>query len=133
MPNAVVAINHSAWNADDVTNGFWGAMNNVYYDMVWTTGMGNANGFFDTNTNASSYNGRTATYAYLHRLTGKTIFVDTSFSASAQADSWSTATAADLGARISDGVVAANVTGSVSGTYASAIGALAPGLPAVCP
>ena len=26
MPNAVVAINHSTWNSDQVTNGFWSAM-----------------------------------------------------------------------------------------------------------
>ena len=39
MPNAVVAIDHSTWNADDVTNSYWGAMKGVNYDMVWTTGV----------------------------------------------------------------------------------------------
>jgi len=29
MPNAVVAINHSTWNANDVTRNFWGAMSGV--------------------------------------------------------------------------------------------------------
>jgi hypothetical protein len=135
MPNALVAVNHSAWNANEVTNGFWGAMTaaNAYYDLVWTTGMGTANGFFDAGTNAASYNGATATYGYLHRLTGRKILVDTSFSASAQADSWSTSSAANLNMRIADGVIAANITGSVPANYSASIAALAPSLTPTCP
>ena len=132
MPNAVVAIDHSTWNANDVTDGFWGAMNSVYYDMVWTTGMGTSTGFFDTVTTAASYNGATATYAYLHRLTGRTIFVDTSFASSAMADSWSNAPATVLNARIADGVIAANITGTVPANYATAIAALQPSLTTTC-
>lgn len=112
MPNAVVAINHSSWNANDVTKGYWGAMKDVCYDMVWTTGVGNNNGFISSGTNSSSYNGATATYAFLHSTTGRTILVDTSAGASAAGDSWSTVSVSDLNARISEGVVAANITGS---------------------
>jgi len=132
MPNAVVAIDHSTWNPDDVTKGFWGAMKNVNYDLVWTTGMATATGFFDNTTTATSYNGKTAKYSYLHQLTGKTIFVDTSFGASAMGDTWSNATAATLNARIADGVIAANVTTAPS-NYASAVAALKPSLNVVCP
>jgi hypothetical protein len=131
MPNAVVAIDHSTWNADDVTNSYWGAMKSVNYDMVWTTGVATANGFFSTGTTATSYNGKTATYQYVHTLTGKTIFVDTSFGASAMGDSWSNTTAATLNARIANGVIAANVT-TVPSNYSSAVGSLEPSLTMVC-
>jgi hypothetical protein len=86
MPNAVVAIDHFAWNADDVTNGYWNAMAVANDDRVWTTGLGDNNGFIPANTTASSYNGKTATYGYLHGLTGKYILVDTSAGASARGD-----------------------------------------------
>ena len=127
MPKAIVAINHSTWNSDDETNSFWKAMSAVPYDIVWTTGMANANGFFNTDINASKYNGKTGTYAYLHELTGRTIFVDTSFGASAMGDTWSNASAATINARIADGVTAANVT-TTPQNYQSAISALAPSL-----
>jgi hypothetical protein len=120
MPNAVVAINHSTWNANDVTRNFWLAMSGVNYDMAWTSGAGNANDFFTPGTTASSYNGVTATYAYLHSITGRTILVDTSFGASATSDSWSDSGAANLNMRIADGVVAINVTTPTS-NYASNI------------
>ncbi|HEX7597517.1 MAG TPA: hypothetical protein VF518_04830, partial [Polyangia bacterium] len=111
MPNAVVAMDHSTWNTDVATNTFWAAMKNVNYDMVWTTGVGNNKGFLNADASASTYNGKTATYSYLHSLTGRTILVDTSAGASAASDSWSTASLTDLNARISEGVIAANVTG----------------------
>jgi hypothetical protein len=110
MPNAVVAIDHSSWNQDNVTNSYWGAMKNVNYDMAWTTGVGNNNG--NIASGAPGYNAATATYSYLHKLTGRTILVDTSAGASAAGDSWSTASVADLNARIADGVIAANITGT---------------------
>jgi len=87
-------------------------MANVNYDMVWTTGVGNNNGFIEGTATSSTYNAATATYAYLHKLTGRTILVDTSAGASAAGDSWSTASLADLNARISEGVIAANITGT---------------------
>ena len=132
MPNAVVAINHSTWNADNVTQSFWGAMSGVNYDMAWTSGAANiSGGFFTSGTTASSYNGKTATYAYLHSLTGKTIFVDTSFGASSMGDTWSNSPASTINARISDGVIAADVTTPPS-NYSSAVGSLAPSLSMVC-
>lgn len=132
MPNAVVAINHSTWNADDVTQSFWGAMSGVSYDLAWTSGAANvAGGFFTSGTTASSYNGKTATYAYLHSLTGKKIFVDTSFGASAMGDTWSNSPASTIDARIADGVIAADVTTPPS-NYSSAVNSLAPSLSTVC-
>ena len=125
MPNAVVAINHSTWNANDVTNNFWASLNAVNYDMVWTSGAGDANGFFASGTTSTSYNGATATYAYVHKITGRTIFVDTSFGLSATGDSWSNAGAANVNARIADGVVAVNVT-SPDSSYRTNIAALGP-------
>ena len=112
MPNAVVAIDHSSWNSNDVTKSYWGAMKNVNYDMVWTTGVGNNKGFIASGSTSSTYNAATATYSYLHSATGKTILVDTSAGASAAGDSWSSASLADLNARITEGVVAANITGT---------------------
>jgi hypothetical protein len=112
MPNAVVAIDQSSWNSDDVTKSYWGAMKDVNYDMVWTTGVGNNQGFIEASATKSSYNATTANYSYLHTLTGRTILVDTSAGLSAAGDSWSTASVADLNARIAEGVIAANITGT---------------------
>lgn len=110
MPNAVVAINHSTWNGNEVTNNFWNALSSVSYDLVWTTGVANNNGYFEMGASDSIYNAMTAKYAYIHQLTGRDIFVDTSFGLSEMADSWSGADAATLNARIDEGVIAANVT-----------------------
>jgi hypothetical protein len=131
MPNAVVAINQSTWNADQVTMDFWGAMKQAPYDVVWTTGVANNDGFFEASANASSYNHATATYRYVHTLTGKPLFVDTSFGLSAMADSWSGASASVIDARVADGVIAANVT-SPDANYASRLGTLRQGVNAVC-
>ncbi len=134
MPNAVVAIDQSSWNADDVTNSYWAAMNDVNYDLVWTTGVGNNGGFLDGAANSSTYNAKTATYSYLHQLTGRSILVDTSAGASAAGDSWSTASASDLNARISEGVLAANISGTAPNGLQSNIAKLS-GLNAIpaCP
>jgi hypothetical protein len=133
MPNAIVAINHSPWNADEVTNSFWNAMKVANYDMVWTTGLGDNNGFIPANTSATSYNGKTATYAYLHNLTGKYILVDTSAGASARGDSWSTTASADLNSRMSEGVIAANITGTPPNNLQSNISGLALNPLSSCP
>jgi len=124
MPNAVVAIDHSSWNSDEVTNGYWGAMKNANYDMVWTTGVGNNQGFIEASANGTTYNHATATYSYLHTLTGRSILVDTSAGASAAGDSWSTASASDINARIAEGVVAANITGTAPAGLSSNVGKL---------
>ncbi|HEX3901599.1 MAG TPA: hypothetical protein VH853_02045 [Polyangia bacterium] len=134
MPNAIVAINHSTWNDDATTNSFWGAMANVNYDMAWTSGVANASGYFSAGTIANPYNINTASYAYLHSLTGRTIFVDTSFGASSMDDTWSDSPAATINARIADGVIAANVTTSpVPSIYPSAVMSLEPSLGSTCP
>jgi hypothetical protein len=112
MPNAVVAIDQSSWNADDITNKFWNAMAVANYDMVWTTGVGNNKGFLEASATSTTYNHATATYAYLHNLTKRSILVDTSAGLSAAGDSWSTASVMDLNGRIAEGVVAANITGT---------------------
>ena len=96
MPNAVVAINHITWNSNEETNSFWCEMKRADYDLVWTTGVGNNGNFIEAAGTAGYYNATTATYPYLHTLTGKTIVVDTSYGASAMSDSWSNQTAAAL-------------------------------------
>jgi hypothetical protein len=130
-PNALVAINQSTWNSDEVTQQFWGAMQSVLYDLVWTTGVANNQGFFEASASASSYNHATAMYDAVHKLTGRPLLVDTSFGLSAMGDSWSNADAATLNARIADGVIAVNVTMPPQ-NYQSAVAALAPMLDATC-
>jgi hypothetical protein len=110
MPKAVVAINHSTWNSDEVTNEFWGAMDKANYDLVWTTGVANNDGFFEQTATPSVYNKSTAKYAYVSEKTRRKILVDTSFGLSAMADTWASATPEALNARIADGVIAAHVT-----------------------
>ncbi len=112
MPNAVVAIDQSSWNSDETTNAYWGALKNANYDLVWTTGVGNNQGYIEAGTNSSTYNHATATYAYLHQLTGRRVLVDTSAGASAAGDSWSAAGASELNSRIAEGVIGVNVSGS---------------------
>ena len=132
MPNAIVAMDHSTWNSDDVTNSFWNAMKQANLDLVWTTGVGNANGFLSAGTTASSYNGKTCTYSYLHTLTGLKILVDESAGLSQAADTWSNQTAATINARIAEGVIGINVSGAPS-NYQSNVQALAPELSSTCP
>jgi hypothetical protein len=130
-PNAMVAINHSPWLTNEVTNQFWRAMPLAITDMVWTTGVGDNAGFISAGNNAKGYNGATARYDYLHELTGKRIFVDTSFGASQAADSWSGNTASTLNERIAEGVSAVNVTQPPS-DYRARIDALGPQLQSTC-
>ncbi|MDP9035332.1 MAG: hypothetical protein M3O50_11035, partial [Myxococcota bacterium] len=132
MPKAVVAIDHSTWNSDDVTRRFWGAMALANYDLVWTTGVGNNNGFLDGKETSATYNATTATYAYLHTLTGRKILVDESAGLSQASDTWSNQPAAIVNARIADGVIAANVTGAPA-NYQADVAALQPQLASTCP
>jgi hypothetical protein len=133
MPNAVVAINHSTWNTNDVTNSYWNAMKSagVRYDFAWTTGVANNNGFFNTGVTASTYNGATATYSYLHQVSGKKIFVDDGCGGNT-AEDWAPATAATLNARIASGVMAFNHCASLETNYQSLITALKPQLNSTC-
>lgn len=132
MPNAVIAIDQSAWNSDDVTKTFWAAMSAANYDMVWTTGVGNNGDFLNAGANAQTYNGATATYSFLHKLTGRKILVDESAGQSQQSDTWSNQSASQINALIASGVVGINVSGAPS-NYQSNIAALAPKLNTTCP
>lgn len=133
MPNAVVSINHTTWNSDEETDAFWQSMQDasVAYDMVWTTGVANNNGYIESSGNSTYYNSATARYEYIHQLTGRNIFVDTSFGISAMADTWAAADATTLNARIAEGVIAANVV-NIPGDYANRIAALAALLDSPC-
>ncbi len=112
MPNAVVAIDQSSWNSDDITNSYWAAMKNANYDLVWTTGVGNNQGYIEAAASDTYYNHATAKYAYLKQLTGRSVLVDTSAGASAAADSWSSASVSDLDSRIAEGVIGVNISRS---------------------
>ena len=133
MPNAVVGINHSTWNTNDVTNNYWNAMKSVgvKYDFAWTTGVANSNGFFNTGVTSSTYNGSTATYAYLHQVSGKKIFVDDGCGGNT-AEDWAPASAATLNARITAGVMAFNHCASLESNYQSQITALKSQLNSTC-
>jgi hypothetical protein len=133
MPNAVVAINHSTWNTNDVTNSYWNAMNSggVKYDLAWTTGVATSNGFFNTGVTTSTYNGTTATYAYLHQISGKKILVDDGCGGNT-AEDWAPASAATLNARIASGVMAFSHCASLESNYQSQITALKSQLNSTC-
>jgi len=132
QPGAVVAINHTTWNSDQETDEFWRAMPLAEIDFVWTTGVGDNAGFISRDTNSTSYNAKSATYRYLHELTGKPIWVDTSFGLSQQSDSWTGIAASELNRRLDDGVFAVNVTMPPS-DYSARLLALRGALDPVCP
>jgi hypothetical protein len=108
QPAALVAVNHSSWVRNPTLGEYFEALPLELVDFVWTTGMGDVNGGYLNDGDSS--NRMDGTYEYLHELTGKGVFVDTSFGASQQDDSWSNAGADNLNARIGWGVIAANVT-----------------------
>jgi hypothetical protein len=136
MPNAVVAINHTTWNADDETNSFWCEMKRADYDLVWTTGVGNNGNFIESVGKAGYYNAATATYPYVHSLTGKNIAVDTSYGASAMSDSWSNQPAATLMNHIMNGVIGVNISSNPPSNYETliqSVGTLKLPISAACP
>jgi hypothetical protein len=110
QPHALVAMDHSAWLADAVTNRFWAAMPTASLDFMWTTGVGDNAGFLNPSADVATYNAATARYRHLYEISGLGILVDTSFGASQAADSWSGVAASDLNERIAEGVIAVNVT-----------------------
>lgn len=134
MPNAVVALNQSTWNTNEKTDAYWGAMADagVHYDLAWTTGVPDAGGYYSYDLNASSYNGATATYAYLHQVTGRNIWVDDGCGGEVD-EAWSRSPAATVNDRIATGVIAFNHCGTLKSTYESLIGALTPQLDGTCP
>lgn len=129
QPNAVVALNHSSWIRNPTLGQYFAAMPLGLIDLVWTTGMGDVQGGYLNAGDAA--NREDGTYRYLSQLTGKKMFVDTSFGVSQQDDSWSNVPAETLNQRIADGVIAANVT-EPPGDYQSRISALAAQLVSVC-
>jgi hypothetical protein len=131
-PKAAVAINHTTWNSDQETDDFWHAMPLAEIDFVWTTGVGDNAGFISRDTNMTSYNAKSATYRYVHTLTGKPIWVDTSFGLSQQADSWTGVAPGELNRRAQEGVFAINVTMPPS-DHANRLSSLRPMLAPVCP
>jgi hypothetical protein len=119
QPNAIVGMNHSPWLANDAATSFWGAMPKDALDLIWVQGPGDS----DTLTNSGTYNATTANYKWLHGTTGLPILAETSFAGSGAPDRWSTTTAANINARIANGVIGVHVN-SPSSSYQSAIGAL---------
>jgi hypothetical protein len=128
QPGAIVALNHSTWTRNPTLTRYIDAMPMESIDLIWTTGEGNADGYFNR---GDAYGREDGTYAYLRRLTGKNLIVDTSFGASQQADSWTNIGASTLNRRIAEGVIAVNVT-SPPPDYQSRIAALAPSLSSTC-
>jgi hypothetical protein len=130
MPNAVVAIDNSNWISNTTKNpmmtNYWSAMSQANYDMVWTTGNGNDNGYLLSGVSSTS---STADQndSFLHNLTGKKIYVD-----QWSPDTWSNQSAATINALIADGVVALNSNSPPSG-YQGAVTALEPQLSSTCP
>ena len=127
QPNAIVAVNHSPWNADAVSQGFWGAQPVDVLDLIWVQGPGDS----DTLTNSGTYNATTANYKWLHSTTGLKIMAETSFAGSGTADRWSTTTAANINARIANGVIGVHVNSPAS-NYTTAFGALNASLSPTC-
>ena len=128
-PNAVIALNHSSWIRDPALGQYFAAMPLDLLDLIWTTGMGDVPGGYLNDGDAA--NREDGTFRYLSQLTGKKIFVDTSFGASQQDDSWSNVPAETLNQRIADGVIAANVT-QPPADYQNRISGLAGQLDSVC-
>jgi hypothetical protein len=129
QPNAVVALNHSSWIRNPTLSRYFDAMPLDLIDLIWTTGMGDVPGGYLNDGDAADR--EDGTYRYLHELTGKKIFVDTSFGASQQDDSWTNVPVDILNQRIADGVIAANVT-QPPGDYQNRISALSGQLSPVC-
>jgi hypothetical protein len=134
MPNALVAFDDSAWISDTERPLYWAGITGAGtdFDMVWTTGVGNNPPFLNAGETASSYDGMTGTYSWLHKTTGKPILVDESAGASLAGDTWSSQSATTINSLIADGVVAVNVSAAPS-DYQTNVTALEPSLSSTCP
>jgi hypothetical protein len=128
MPNAVIALNHSTWMAGNEYTQFWNAMPIDLVDMIHVTSQSNVPGGYFNNTDAN--NRVDGTFRNLRQLTGRPLLADTSFGVTTMADTWSAGTAANLNARIADGVVGALVE-PMPGNYQQRIQTLA-GLNSTC-
>lgn len=101
-PNAVVAMNHSPWISNEQADAFWSAMPMDVIDLVWVQGAGDT----ETFVNSGSTNAATANFAWLFQKAGTPIMAETSYAAFNQPDRWSTTSAANINARIAQGVIA---------------------------
>ncbi len=122
QPNAVVAMNHSPWIGDDMFEGFWGAMDMNVLDMAWVQGPG------DSGTYVNEWGQETANYASLYQKIGRPIMAETSWGSD---DRWTTASVADINARISEGVIATHIN-HPNGNLESAKETLTPELEGTC-
>ena len=125
------ARNGSSWIDGDATA--WNAMKSVgvRYDFAWTTGVANNNGFFNSDVNSSTYNAATATYSYLHQVSGAKILVDDGCGGNVDED-WSPSSASTLNSLIGSGVMAFNHCASLASDYQSLITAIEPQLNSTC-
>ncbi|MGC4087928.1 MAG: hypothetical protein QM756_08530 [Polyangiaceae bacterium] len=117
QPNAVVAMNHAPWISNDESTAFWSAQPLDVLDLIWVQGAGDSAAF----VNSAAYNATTANFAWLHTKTGKKIMAETSYAGSGANDRWTTTTAANINARISNGVIGVLVNNPPS-NYQSTIG-----------
>jgi hypothetical protein len=104
MPNAIISLFHAPGTPDAAE--YWSHFDLSDVDMINTTGMGDNDGDLNTWDNQGKRDG---TYAYIHRVTGKYLLVDTGFSSSLQEDTWSIASPEVINARIDDGVFAVHI------------------------
>jgi hypothetical protein len=129
MPNAVIALNHSTWMAGTELRDFWDAMPLDLIDLLHITSSADVPGGYFNAGDAS--NRDDGTFRFMSQLTGKPIIADTSFGITTMQDSWSTASAATLNARIGDGVAGVLIY-PTPGDYAARINTLAPQLASTC-
>ena len=83
--------------------------------------VGSTGNYLESAGAAGYYNAATATYPYIHPLTGKTIAVDTSYGASSMSDSWSNLPATTLNAQIANGVIGVNISNNPPSNYQTLI------------
>jgi hypothetical protein len=126
MPNAIISLFHATWTYGVAE--YWSYFDLSQVDLINTTGMADQDGYFNDGDAAGRAE---ATYAFLHQVTGKPIFVDTSFGVTEQGNTWSNAPADVLNARISEGVCAVLIEPAPV-DYEDQIGVLNPRLISPC-
>jgi hypothetical protein len=120
-------VNHSPWITNDAATAYWGAQPMDVVDLVWVQGAGDTGVL----TNSGTYNAKTATFTWLRSFTGRPIMAETSYAGTGVADRWTTTTATNIDARISDGVIGVNIVNPAS-TLQSATQSLTPQLASTC-
>jgi hypothetical protein len=122
LPNAL--ISHFASPAIVDLEGYFSALDLTYVDLVNVSGAAQNDYFGAGNSTVNT----AATYRRLHAASGRHLFVDTGFGASAISNfGWLTAGAEVVNQRIADGVVAVQIDQAPS-SMQSDIAALAPKL-----